>query len=46
MWIGGFFVVGSATHAAIFMVKDYDPTTQYNNLLDRVLRHCDAMHGI
>jgi len=46
MWIGVFLVVGSATHAIIFMVRDYDPTTQYNNLLDHVLRHCDAMHGV
>jgi photosystem I P700 chlorophyll a apoprotein A1 len=43
MWIGGFIIVGVATHAAIFMVRDYDPTTHYNNLLDRVLRHCDAI---
>ncbi|XP_057835317.2 photosystem I P700 chlorophyll a apoprotein A1-like [Cryptomeria japonica] len=43
MWIGGFLIVGAAAHAAIFMVRDYDPTTQYNNLLDRVLRHHDAI---
>jgi photosystem I P700 chlorophyll a apoprotein A1 len=43
MWIGGFIIVGAAAHATIFMVRDYDPTTQYNNLLDRVLRHCDAI---
>ena len=43
MWIGGFLVVGAAAHAAIFMVRDYDPTTQYNNLLDRVIRHRDAI---
>ncbi|KAG5570939.1 hypothetical protein H5410_060705 [Solanum commersonii] len=43
MWIGGFLIVGVATHAAIFMVRDYDPTTQYNDLLDRVLRHRDAI---
>nr|YP_009555703.1 photosystem I P700 apoprotein A1 [Selaginella kraussiana]AZU95820.1 photosystem I P700 apoprotein A1 [Selaginella kraussiana] len=43
MWIGGFLVVGAAAHAAIFMVRDYDPTTQCNNLLDRVLRHRDAI---
>ncbi|KAI3670200.1 hypothetical protein L1987_88087 [Smallanthus sonchifolius] len=28
---------------AIFMVRDYDPTTRYNDLLDRVLRHRDAI---
>jgi photosystem I P700 chlorophyll a apoprotein A1 len=42
MWIGGFLIVGAAAHAAIFMVRDYDPTTRYNDLLDRVLiiRNC------
>ncbi|MCD9641171.1 hypothetical protein HAX54_027119 [Datura stramonium] len=25
MWIGGFLIVGAAAHAAIFMVRDYDP---------------------
>lgn len=29
MWIGGFCIVGAAAHAAIFMVRDYDPTTNY-----------------
>jgi hypothetical protein len=43
MWIGGFLVVGAAAHAAIFMVRDYDPTNNYNNLLDRVIRHRDAI---
>ncbi|PHT27384.1 Photosystem I chlorophyll a apoprotein A2 [Capsicum baccatum] len=43
MWIGGFLIVGAAAHATIFMVRDYDPTTQYNDLLDRVLRHRDAI---
>eukprot|EP01018_Ginkgo_biloba_P012454 Gb_11361 [translate_table: standard] len=43
MWIGGFLIVGAAAHAAIFMVRDYDPTIQYNNILDHVLRHRDAI---
>ena len=43
MWIGGFCIVGAAAHAAIFMVRDYDPTNNYNNVLDRVIRHRDAM---
>ena len=43
MWIGGFLLVGAAAHAAIFMVRDYDPATHVNNLLDRVLRHRDAI---
>ncbi|WVZ26711.1 hypothetical protein V8G54_000234 (mitochondrion) [Vigna mungo] len=43
MWIGGFLIVGAAAHAAIFMVRDYDPTIRYNDLLDRVLRHRDSI---
>jgi photosystem I P700 chlorophyll a apoprotein A1 len=43
MWIGGFCVTGAAAHAAIFMVRDYNPTVNYNNLLDRVIRHRDAI---
>ncbi|KAJ7957438.1 Photosystem I P700 chlorophyll a apoprotein A2 [Quillaja saponaria] len=43
MWIGGFLIVGTAAYTAIFMVKDYDPITRYNNLLDRVLRHHNAI---
>ncbi|TYI23124.1 hypothetical protein ES332_A06G142100v1 [Gossypium tomentosum] len=43
MWIGGFLIVGAAAHAAIFMVRDYDPMTRYNDLLDRVLTHRDAI---
>nr|GMD04161.1 putative photosystem I PsaA/PsaB [Ipomoea batatas] len=43
MWICGFLIVGAAAHVAIFMVRDYDPTTRYNDLLDRVLRHRDAI---
>jgi hypothetical protein len=42
MWIGGFFVVGGAAHGAIYMVRDYDPAVNRNNVLDRVLRHRDA----
>ena len=43
MWIGGFLIVGGAAHASIFMVRDYDPVINQNNLLDRVLRHRDAI---
>jgi len=43
MWIGGFCIVGAAAHAAIFMVRDYDVTNNYNNLLDRVIRHRDSI---
>jgi photosystem I P700 chlorophyll a apoprotein A1 len=43
IWIGGFCIVGSGAHAAIFIVRDYDPRNNYNNLLDRVIRHRDAI---
>ncbi len=43
MWIGGFLIVGAGAHAAIFMVRDYDPAKNLNNLLDRVIRHRDAI---
>jgi photosystem I P700 chlorophyll a apoprotein A1 len=43
MWIGGFCIVGRRAHAAIFIVRDYNPENNYNNLLDRVIRHRDAI---
>jgi photosystem I P700 chlorophyll a apoprotein A1 len=43
MWLGGFFIVGGAAHGAIFMVRDYDPVVNQNNVLDRVIRHRDAI---
>jgi photosystem I P700 chlorophyll a apoprotein A1 len=43
IWIGGFLIVGAGAHAAIFMVRDYDPAKNVNNLLDRVIRHRDAI---
>ena len=43
IWIGGFCVVGARAHAAIFIVRDYDTRNSYNNLLDRVIRHRDAI---
>ena len=43
MWIGAFCIVGGAAHGAIFMVRDYNPIYNYNNLLDRVIRHRDAI---
>ncbi len=43
MWIGAFLIVGGAAHATIFMVRDYDPVVNRNNVLDRVLRHRDAI---
>jgi photosystem I P700 chlorophyll a apoprotein A1 len=43
IWIGGFCIVGARAHAAIFIVRDYDTRNSYNNLLDRVIRHRDAI---
>lgn len=43
MWIGGFFIVGAAAHAGIFMVRDYDPAVNQNNVVDRMIRHRDAI---
>jgi photosystem I P700 chlorophyll a apoprotein A1 len=43
IWIGGFFVVGAGAHRRIFIVRDYDMSTSYNNLLDRVIRHRDTL---
>ncbi len=42
-WIGAFLIVGAGAHGAIFMVRDYDPAKNVNNLLDRMLRHRDAI---
>ncbi|PHU11614.1 Photosystem I chlorophyll a apoprotein A1 [Capsicum chinense] len=42
MWIGRFLIVGAAAHVTIFMVRYYDPTTLYKDLLDCVIRHHDA----
>ncbi|MEM9483065.1 MAG: photosystem I core protein PsaA, partial [Cyanobacteria bacterium P01_F01_bin.116] len=43
MWIGSFMIVGGAAHAAIAMVRDYDPAMHVDNVLDRVLRARDAI---
>jgi photosystem I P700 chlorophyll a apoprotein A1 len=43
MWIGAFCIVGAGAHGSIFMVRDYDPVLNYNNLLDRVIRHRDVI---
>lgn len=43
VWIGGFLIVGAAAHAAIFMVRDYTPAQNVNNVLDRTIRHRDAI---
>ena len=38
IWIGGFLIVGAGAHAAIAMVRDYDPAKHIDNVLDRVLK--------
>ena len=43
VWIGGFCVVGAGAHASIFMVRDYNPAQNYDNVLDRIIRHRDAI---
>ena len=43
IWIGAFCIVGAGAHGTIFMVRDYDVSTNYNNLLDRLIRHRDAI---
>jgi photosystem I P700 chlorophyll a apoprotein A1 len=40
-WIGGFVLLPELTPRSL--VRDYDPTNNYNNLLDRVIRQRDAM---
>ena len=43
LWIGGFCIVGAAALAAIFMIRDYDSSSNYNNLSYRLLRHQHAI---
>jgi photosystem I P700 chlorophyll a apoprotein A1 len=43
MWIGAFCICGAAAHGGIFMVRDYVPSENVNNVLDRMLRHRDAI---
>jgi photosystem I P700 chlorophyll a apoprotein A1 len=43
MWIGGLMICGAAAHAGIAMVRDYDPATHIDNVLDRILKARDAL---
>ncbi|KAG5591224.1 hypothetical protein H5410_041738 [Solanum commersonii] len=43
MCIGGFVMVHVAAYVTIFMVRNYDPTTRYNDLLDHALRHRNSI---
>jgi len=43
MWIGGLFICGAAAHAAIALIRDYDPSKHIDNVLDRILKARDAL---
>jgi photosystem I P700 chlorophyll a apoprotein A2 len=42
-YIAGFLMVGAFAHGAIFLVRDYDPQGNKNNVLYRVLEHKEAI---
>lgn len=42
-YIAGFLMIGAFAHGAIFWVRDYDPEQNKGNVLDRVLRHKEAI---
>ncbi|MFB8789448.1 MAG: photosystem I core protein PsaB [Potamolinea sp.] len=42
-YIAGFLMVGAFAHGAIFLIRDYDPEQNKGNVLDRVLRHKEAI---
>ncbi len=42
-YIAGFLMVGAFAHGAIFLVRDYDPEANKNNVLSRVLDHKEAI---
>ncbi len=42
-YIAGFLIVGAFAHGAIFLVRDYDPEANKNNVLARVLEHKEAI---
>jgi len=42
-YIAGFIMIGAFAHGAIFLVRDYDPELNKGNVLDRVLRHKEAI---
>jgi photosystem I P700 chlorophyll a apoprotein A2 len=42
-YIAGFLMVGAFAHAAIFLVRDYNPECNKNNVLARVLDHKEAI---
>jgi photosystem I P700 chlorophyll a apoprotein A2 len=42
-YIAGFLMLGAFAHGAIFMVRDYDPELNKDNVLARVLAHKEAI---
>jgi len=42
-YIAGFLMVGAFAHGAIFLVRDYDPELNKNNVLARILNHKEAI---
>jgi photosystem I P700 chlorophyll a apoprotein A2 len=42
-YIAGFLMVGAFAHGAIFFVRDYDPETNKDNVLARMLEHKEAI---
>ncbi|MEM9117153.1 MAG: photosystem I core protein PsaB [Cyanobacteria bacterium P01_D01_bin.6] len=42
-YIAGFIMVGAFAHGAIFLIRDYDPIANKDNVLDRVLQHKEAI---
>ena len=42
-YIAGFLVTGAFAHGAIFLVRDYDPEANKNNVLSRALQHKEAI---
>jgi photosystem I P700 chlorophyll a apoprotein A2 len=42
-YIAGFLMLGAFAHGAIFLVRDYDPEANKNNVLARMLEHKEAL---
>ena len=42
-YIAGFLMVGAFAHGAIFFVRDYDPESNKDNVLARMLEHKEAI---
>ena len=42
-YIAGFLMVGAFAHGAIFLIRDYDPQANEDNVLSRVLNHKEAI---